>query len=118
MDPWSKEDYSRHIWEALMVVEKLPEINPPSGRLPGQVCLAILILESRRQRNSDENHVTEGLLRFSEQDLNIGLRRATWEVPPQQAGPWRGLPPGPCQVAAWDRGTPLRLPFVLLESSS
>ena len=31
MDPWSKEDYSRHIREALMVVEKLSEVNPSSA---------------------------------------------------------------------------------------
>ena len=36
MDPWSKEDYSRNIREALMVVEKLPEVTPPSGKVPGQ----------------------------------------------------------------------------------
>src|SRR4051812_28198647 len=45
MDPWSKGDYSLHIREALMVVEKLPEINPPSVRVQGQVLLAIPILE-------------------------------------------------------------------------
>ena len=37
MDPWSKGDYSRHIREVLMVVEKPPEVNPPSGRVSGQV---------------------------------------------------------------------------------
>src|SRR3954471_8877212 len=31
MDPWSKVDYSRFIREASMVVEKLPEVIPPSG---------------------------------------------------------------------------------------
>src|SRR4051812_30833762 len=30
MDPWSKVDYSRLIREALVVVEKLPEVDPPS----------------------------------------------------------------------------------------
>ena len=44
----SKGDYSRHIREALMVVEKLPEVNPPSGRVSGQVRRAIPILESLR----------------------------------------------------------------------
>src|SRR3954462_10956185 len=51
MDPWSKVDYSRHIREALMVVEKLPEVNPPSGRVLGQVRRAVPILESPRRRN-------------------------------------------------------------------
>ena len=31
MDPWSKVDYSWHIREASMAMEKLPEVNPPSG---------------------------------------------------------------------------------------
>src|SRR4051812_47956462 len=34
-----------------MVVEKLPEVNPPSGRVPGQDRLAVPILELRRRRN-------------------------------------------------------------------
>ena len=33
MDPWSKGEYSEHIHEALMVVEKLLEVNPPSNRV-------------------------------------------------------------------------------------
>jgi len=45
MDPWSKGDYSRHIWEPLMVVEKLPEINPSSGRVLGRRLLALPILK-------------------------------------------------------------------------
>ena len=34
MDPWSKGDYSWLIREALMVVERFPEVIPPSGRVP------------------------------------------------------------------------------------
>src|SRR4051812_12548976 len=49
MDPWSKADYSRHIREAVMVVEKLSEINPPSGRVPVQVRLEIPIFELQRR---------------------------------------------------------------------
>jgi len=37
MDPWSKGDYSRDIREAIMAMEELPEVTPPSGRVPGQV---------------------------------------------------------------------------------
>ena len=36
MDPWSKVDYSRHIRDASMAMEKLPEVNPPSGRVSEQ----------------------------------------------------------------------------------
>src|SRR3954469_9070319 len=53
MDPWSKVDYSRHIREASMAMEKLPEENPPSGRVPGQRLLAAPILKRRRRRNRE-----------------------------------------------------------------
>ena len=58
MDPWSKGDYSRHIPATSMVVEWSPEVNPPSGRVPGQLLPAIPRLESRRRRNSGRNRVT------------------------------------------------------------
>src|SRR3954463_3785677 len=51
MDPWSKVDYSRIIREASMVEERLPEVNPPSGRVSGRGLLALPILEARRWRN-------------------------------------------------------------------
>src|SRR3954469_16714303 len=54
MDPWSKGDYSRIIREASMVVEKVPVVIHPSGRVPGRVLLALPILEARRRRNRDE----------------------------------------------------------------
>src|ERR1044071_9883292 len=54
MDPWSKVDYSRFIREASMVVEKLPEVIPPSGRVPGRGLLVLPVLESRRRWNRGE----------------------------------------------------------------
>src|SRR4051812_25700778 len=54
MDPWSKVEYSRLIREASMVVEKLLEVNPPSGRVPGRGLLVLLILEAQRRRNRGE----------------------------------------------------------------
>src|SRR3954467_14297098 len=54
MDPWSKGDYSRIIRESSMVVEELPVVILPSGRVPGRVLLALPILEARRRRNRDE----------------------------------------------------------------
>src|SRR3954470_20474897 len=54
MDPWFKVDYSRIIREASMVVEKLPEVNPPSGRVPGRGLLMLPILEARRRRKRGE----------------------------------------------------------------
>src|ERR1043165_4733694 len=54
MDPWSKVDYSWIIREASMVVDKLPEVNPPSGRVPGRGLLVLPILEARRRWNRGE----------------------------------------------------------------
>ena len=54
MDPWSKVDYSRLIREVSMVVEKLPEVIPPSGRVPGRSLLMLPILEALRRRNRGE----------------------------------------------------------------
>ena len=54
MDPWSKVDYSRLIREASMVVEKLPVVVLPSGRVPGRVLLMLPILEALRRWNRGE----------------------------------------------------------------
>src|SRR3954470_17127506 len=51
-DPWSKGDFSRHIREASMAMDGLPEGVPPSGRVPGQLLQAAPILNQwwRRYR--------------------------------------------------------------------
>ena len=54
MDPWSKGDYSRHIREASMAMEGLPEVVPPSGTVLGQLLLAAPILKWRRRRYRKE----------------------------------------------------------------
>src|SRR3954471_7124573 len=72
MDPWSKVDYSRLIREVSMVLEKLPEVNPPSGRVPGQGLLAAPILETRWRRNKEE--IAKKALRVSVRGANIGQR--------------------------------------------
>src|SRR3954469_14140820 len=53
-NPWSKGNYSRHIREASMVERRLPEVGPPSGRVPGSGLLVVPILEARRRRNRGE----------------------------------------------------------------
>ncbi|KAE8815105.1 hypothetical protein D1007_07615 [Hordeum vulgare] len=54
MDTWSNEDYSRHVWEASMAVAKLPEVNPPSGRVRGRGLMTLPISEALRLRNDGE----------------------------------------------------------------
>ena len=44
MDSWSKGDYSQLTREASMVVERLPVVILPSGRVPGRVLLVLPIL--------------------------------------------------------------------------
>src|SRR4051812_48579320 len=84
MDSCSKEDYSRHIREALMVVEKLSEVNPPSDRVSGQV-QAVPILESSWQWSRGEYREKKRLSRFS---VKGGINRpkgGTRGVPTSQA---------------------------------
>ena len=106
MDPWSKVDYSRHIREALMVVEKLTEINPPSGRVPGRGLLAIPILESLRRRNSGENRDAGSLFRVSASGCKYRPKGGTRGGPHLPGGLWARPPSWPRQVAAWEGGGP------------
>ena len=89
MDPWSKGDYSRHIPEAIMVMERPPEVNSPSGRVPGQLLLAIPRSESRRRRNSGRNRVTGNSSRVSVSGAKYmpkeDLRGAPWPRRPEGA---------------------------------
>src|SRR3954471_24138925 len=109
MDPWSKVDYSRLIREVSMVLEKLPEVNPPSGRVLGQGLLAAPILEARRRRNRGEIAKKGSVLeRFGMR----GKYRRKWVA---RGGPWSpGGPParprvGPRHQGAWTPGgDPLR----------
>ncbi|KAE8768985.1 hypothetical protein D1007_59491 [Hordeum vulgare] len=39
-----------------MVVEELPEDNPPSGKVPGRVLLMLPISEALQRRNDGETH--------------------------------------------------------------
>src|SRR3954467_11451893 len=98
MDPWSKVDYSRFIREASMVVEKLPEVIPPSGRVPGRGILVFPILEARRRRNRGEIakkcSVPEG---FSLRGIN------------RRKGAARGGPGAPGAPLAWPGAWPLPL---------
>src|SRR4051794_35482651 len=97
MDPWSKGDYSWHIQEALMVVEKLPEINPPSGRVPGQVHRALQILESPWRRNRGEYHEKKWLSRVSVMGGRYRPKGGTRGCPHLPSGMWARPHPRPCQ---------------------
>src|SRR4051812_24015930 len=108
MDPWSKVDYSRLIREASMAMEKLPEMNPPSGRVTGQGLLAAPILKRRRRRKREEiakkGSVLEGFrlrckffpspsLHFLWKKLPVALVAAVVETRGRR--PPRAMPPSP-----------------------
>src|ERR1041385_5702767 len=85
-----------------MVKGKLPEVVPPSGRVPGRSLLALPILEARRRRNRGEIVKKGSVFRgFASRRLNRRrgppgaqaatrrgptLGRATWP-PGHQVGP-------------------------------
>src|SRR4051812_33496994 len=89
MDPWSKVDYSRHIREASMAMEGLPEVVPPSGRVPGQLLLAALILKRQRRQYREEIGKRTSILGFPPREQYIGEggqpRGPSWS----QARLWR-----------------------------
>src|SRR4051812_38239366 len=95
-DPWSKGDYSRHIREASMAMDGLPEGVPPSGRVPEQLLQAAPILKQRR-RYRGEFAEKRSILGVSTLRDKYRRRGAPGEPPISQEGPWRG--PG------WGRAT-------------
>src|SRR4051812_8224549 len=89
-----------------MVVEKLPEVNRPSGRVPGQVRWAVSILESPRRRNRGGDRKKRCLPSVSDTRGKYrpkgGTRR--WTHPP---GALLARPGGGSrQVAAWEGVAP------------
>src|SRR3954463_3489325 len=64
-DPWSKGDYSRHIREASMAMDGLPDGVSPSGRVPEQLLQAAPILKLRRRRYREEFAKIRFVLRVS-----------------------------------------------------
>src|ERR1041385_5551661 len=108
MDPLSKVDYSRFIREASMVVEKLPEVVPPSGKVPERGLLVLPILEVRRRRNRGEI-AKKGSVLKGFRTRGINRRRGAARGGPGAPGAPLARPRGwPRQVAAWATpGSPL-----------
>ena len=87
-----------HIREAFMAMEGLPEVVPPSGRVPGQLLLASLILKRRRRYREEMGKRTSILgvssaraiyrRRGGTQGVHQGSRRVPG-VPPRAAPPGR-----------------------------
>src|SRR4051812_42507058 len=90
MEPWSQVHYSRHIWEASMEMEGLPEVNPPSGRVTGQRLLAAPILKRRRRRNREDISKKGSLPRVSSLGYKYRRKGAARGAPGALAPPGRG----------------------------
>src|SRR3954465_7307879 len=89
MDPWTKGHYSWHIREVSMVVVQLPEVNPPSVRVPGRGLLMLPILEARRRRKRGEitkkGSVIEG---FGTEEIYRRRRPPGMTPKPRPQGAW------------------------------
>src|SRR4051812_39646172 len=109
MDPWSKGDYSRHIREASMAMDGLPEGVPPSGRVPGQLLLAAPILKRRRRTYREENGNSISIL---------GVSSAGTKYRPKGAPRGATRQPGGCPRAlGWGHARdPSGVPVVALPS--
>src|SRR4051812_46043697 len=98
MDPWSKVDYSRHIREASMEMEGLPEVVPPSVRVLGQRLLAAPILKRRRRRYREEIGKKTSILGISSAGSKYrpkeGVRGHQGARRPPDAAPPLAAPPG------------------------
>src|SRR3954469_17179317 len=90
-DLWSKGDYSRHIGEASMAMDGLPEGVPPSGRVPEQLLQAAPVLKRRWRRYRGEIGKKGFVLGVSSTRVNIGEGGHQGDPPVSQEAPWRGL---------------------------
>src|SRR4051812_14145454 len=89
-----------------MEMEGLPEVVPPSGRVPGQLLLAAPILKRRRWRYTEDMGKSTSILGVSSARAKYRRRGAPRGPPGIQKGPWRALggtrsgdPPGSLVVA-------------------
>src|SRR3954469_20105429 len=96
-------DYSRHIREASMAMDGLPEGVSPSGRVPEQLLQAAPILKRRRRRYREEFAKRGSVLGFPPRGLNIGEGgvEGTHEAVRRVPGAAQGGAAPPALLAAW-----------------
>src|SRR4051812_39778515 len=90
-----------------MVERRLPEVGPPSGRVPGRGLLVLPISEARRQRNRGEIAKKGSLPEVSRDGEYIGEGGSQrWTRGPRRPLARPGV--GPRRLAAWATpGSPL-----------
>src|SRR3954470_23788086 len=104
MHPWSKVDYSRHIREASMGVDGLPEVVPPSGRVTGQLLPAAPILKRRRRWYREETGKRTSILGVSSVRAIYIQREAARGSTREPGGSLARPSPGPRHQGAWGPG--------------
>src|SRR4051812_4259828 len=104
MEPWTKGDYSRHIREASMAMEGLPDVVPPSGRVPGQLLLAAPILKQRWQRYREEFRNKRSILGVSSVGAKYRPRGALRGATRHPGGYPACPPPWPRHQGTWGPG--------------
>src|ERR1043165_550224 len=110
-DPWSKGDYSRHIREASMAMDGLPEGVSPSGRVPEQLLQAAPILKRRRLRNREGFAKKGSVLGVSTPRGKYRRRGASRGPTGQPGGPLARPRVGPRQAPSWVPGGGPPSPF-------
>src|SRR4051812_37379161 len=103
-DPWSKGDYSRHIREASMAMDGLPEGVSPSGRVPEQLLQAAPILKRRRRRNREGFAKKGSVLGVSVPGGKYRRRGEPRGPTGQPGGPMARPRVGPLQASSWVPG--------------
>src|SRR4051812_13448219 len=104
MDPWSMVDYSRHIQKASMEMEGLPEVVPPSGRVPGQRLLAAPILKRWRRWYREEIGKKTSILGVSSARAIYRRRGASRGSTREPGAPMARPAPGARHQGAWFPG--------------
>src|ERR1041384_5608027 len=90
-DPWSMGDYSRHIREASMAMDGLPEGVPPPARVLGQLLQAAPILKRRRRQYKGEFAEKRSILGDCTPRAKYRRRRCRGDPQGSQEAPWHGL---------------------------
>src|SRR3954462_13035792 len=104
MDLWSKGDYSRHIREASMAMDGLPEGVPPSGRVSEQLLQVAPILKRRWRRYRGEIGKKGFVLGVSSARGKYRRRGAPGGPTRQPGGPLARPRVGPRQGPFWSPG--------------
>src|SRR4051812_18987645 len=99
-----------------MVVEKLPEVVPPSGRVPGRGLLVLPILEARRRNRGEIAKKRSRYGVFSSRGINWrrGAARGATKGP---GGPLARPHPRAHREGAWGPGGSPLPPSVIPEAS-